>query len=70
MRNPFQNTFLIAALCLATQGRAETVALWLFDEPAGIYPSTTMTGNGPNDYTIIAEQQKPMSYQFRVKAGE
>ncbi len=33
--------------------RAETVALWMFDEPAGVYPSTTLGDNGPNDYTIV-----------------
>ncbi len=32
---------------------AQTVALWLFDEPQGVYPSTVLSDNGPNDYPMV-----------------
>ncbi len=31
---------------------AETIALWLFDEPTGLYPSHVMDDASPNDYPL------------------
>lgn len=35
----------------ATEGK--TIALWLFDEPQGIYPSSVLNDAGPNDYPLV-----------------
>lgn len=35
---------------------SQTVALWLFDEQPGIYPSYTLDDNGPNDYPMVIGQ--------------
>ncbi|HDQ00092.1 MAG TPA: hypothetical protein ENN22_13020, partial [bacterium] len=37
---------------LANPGFSQTVALWLFDEAAGIYPSSILSDTGPNDYPL------------------
>jgi hypothetical protein len=31
----------------------ETVALWLFDEQTGLYPSSILTDSGPNDDSLV-----------------
>ncbi len=45
--------FPVAALVSQVQAQTETTALWLFDEPVGCYPSTTLTDNGPQDITVV-----------------
>jgi hypothetical protein len=32
---------------------AQTIALWLFDEQVGLYPSCVLSDAGPNDYPLI-----------------
>lgn len=32
---------------------AQTTALWLFDEPQGVYPSTVLSDHGPNDNPMV-----------------
>ncbi|MCI0494238.1 hypothetical protein L0Z72_04460 [candidate division KSB1 bacterium] len=32
---------------------AQTIALWLFDEPIAVYPSTVLSDNGTNDYPMV-----------------
>lgn len=32
---------------------AQTIALWLFDEPRGLYPSHVMDDASPNDYPLV-----------------
>jgi hypothetical protein len=44
---------LLAIAVVPCRGQTETTALWLFDEPAGCYPSTTLTDNGPDDITVV-----------------
>jgi len=44
---------LISSVCLAFTARAGTVALWLFDEHAQIYPSSILNDAGPNDYFLV-----------------
>jgi lysophospholipase L1-like esterase len=36
-----------------TAAAAETVALWLFDERPGIYPSSVLADAGPNGYPLV-----------------
>ncbi|MBL9215920.1 MAG: LamG domain-containing protein [Opitutaceae bacterium] len=43
---------LLAALASAP-ARAGTVALWLFDEQEGLYPSSILNENGPHTYYLI-----------------
>jgi hypothetical protein len=38
---------------LLNRVRAETVALWLFDEQAGVYPSSVLNDAGPKSYFLI-----------------
>lgn len=48
--------FLFCSVCVFLQpGRvqAETVALWLFDEQAGIYPSSVLNDAGPRSFFLI-----------------
>jgi len=33
--------------------RAETVALWLFDEQIGIYPSCVLSDASPNNFPLV-----------------
>ncbi len=35
---------------------AQTIALWLFDEQIGIYPSCVLSDAGPNDYPMVIGQ--------------
>lgn len=50
-RNPWLRR--IALFCLATRALwAGTVALWLFDEPAGLYPSCPLADSSPNGYIL------------------
>lgn len=37
----------------AQEAKPRTVALWLFDEQAGVYPSTVLTDSSPNDYLLV-----------------
>lgn len=43
----------IATFVSQVHGQPGTTALWLFDEPVGCYPSTTLTDNGPHDITVV-----------------
>ncbi|MBI4621773.1 MAG: LamG domain-containing protein [Verrucomicrobia bacterium] len=49
----------IALLCVACASlrpssiRADTVALWLFDEQAGVFPSSVLNDAGPNSHFLI-----------------
>ncbi len=54
-RNANAKTILLSLIftLLPLKVHAETVAFWPFDEPAGCYPSTALTDNGPHDYTVI-----------------
>ena len=45
--------FAGCAFLRPTAARAETVALWLFDEPVGVYPSSVLNDAGPNSYFLI-----------------
>ena len=40
-------------LLITNLGFAQTVALWLFDEATGIYPSSILSDAGPNDYPVV-----------------
>lgn len=44
---------VLSALCGSTAVSAGTVALWLFDEQVGIYPSSILNDAGPNDYFLV-----------------
>lgn len=48
-------TKIIASLFFITCSSvsAQTIALWLFDEPQGVYPSTVLSDAGPNDYPMV-----------------
>ncbi|WP_197530639.1 LamG domain-containing protein [Bythopirellula polymerisocia] len=50
--------YLVALLVLvsATYGRAETTALWLFDEPTSAYPSSVLDSSSMNDYPLVLGQ--------------
>lgn len=39
--------------CLITNASAQTISLWLFDEPIAVYPSTVLSDHGPNDYPMV-----------------
>lgn len=43
----------ISGLSPANAGAAETVALWLFDEPIGLYPSCVLEDSSPSDYPLV-----------------
>ena len=42
-----------SALLRPASIRGETVALWLFDEQAGVYPSSVLNDTGPNSHFLI-----------------
>jgi hypothetical protein len=44
---------VLAALLWPGAARAGTVALWLFDEQEGLYPSSILNDAGPNDYFLV-----------------
>ncbi len=44
---------ILCGFYFANKTRAQTIALWLFDEQTGIYPSSTLNDNGPNDYPMV-----------------
>ncbi|MBM3851636.1 MAG: hypothetical protein FJ399_00610, partial [Verrucomicrobia bacterium] len=53
---PTLSGLALALLSLAaapTALRADTVALWLFDEQAGIYPSSVLNDAGPGSHFLI-----------------
>ncbi|MDO8540876.1 MAG: LamG-like jellyroll fold domain-containing protein [Opitutaceae bacterium] len=53
-KRPEKMLAALAALALMnTPTRAETVALWLFDEQAGAYPSSVLNDAGPRSYFLI-----------------
>ncbi len=43
---------LVLAAVSASSGRADTIALWLFDEHEGLYPSCMLSDAGPNGYDL------------------
>jgi hypothetical protein len=43
----------VLAFFAPAPGRAETVALWLFDEQVGVYPSSVLNDAGPNSYFLV-----------------
>ncbi|HVZ64488.1 MAG TPA: LamG domain-containing protein [Lacunisphaera sp.] len=44
---------IVSAFAAAIASRAaETVALWAFDEPAGLYPSSALSDQGPHEYFL------------------
>ncbi len=45
--------FLFFTLMNSTPGYTQTIALWLFDEPQGIYPSSVMDDASDNDYPLV-----------------
>ena len=44
-------TFLIGGSI--TQINAQTIALWLFDEQVGVYPSCVLDASSENDYPLV-----------------
>ena len=47
-------TLITVIFCsFAVNTTAQTIALWLFDEQIGIYPSSVLNDNGPNDYPLV-----------------
>lgn len=42
-------TLCLASVCVM---RADTIALWLFDEPEGLYPSSLLTDASPHHYDL------------------
>lgn len=53
MRSALLTHIFMVTLAFEVQGQPQTTALWLFDEPVGCYPSTTLTDNGPQDLTVV-----------------
>jgi len=45
--------YLIIFCLLATSLKAQTIALWLFDEQAGLYPSSVLCDYSDNDYPMV-----------------
>ncbi|MCB0474125.1 MAG: LamG domain-containing protein [Flavobacteriaceae bacterium] len=45
--------FLLIVTINATQVKAQTIALWLFDEPQGLYPSHVIDDASENDYPLV-----------------
>ena len=52
MKNYF-SLGLILMFFLMNTSNAQTIALWLFDEPAGLYPSHVMDDQSDNDYPLV-----------------
>lgn len=48
--------FILLSLFPAANGKAETTALWLFDEPRGTYPSSVLDSSSENDYPLVLGQ--------------
>ena len=44
---------LAAAPAVGAEDDPRTVSLWLFDEPAGLYPSSVLENQSPNDYPLV-----------------
>lgn len=52
--NGFGNLFALLVLVRAcSAGAGETIALWLFDEQLGAYPSCFLTDAGPHGYPLV-----------------
>jgi hypothetical protein len=45
--------FCIVFIFTITRGYAQTIALWLFDEPPGLYPSHALDDAAENDYVLV-----------------
>jgi len=50
---PLLPLFALTLAAAATALRADTVALWLFDEQAGVYPSSVLADAGPGSHFLI-----------------
>lgn len=44
---------LIVLMNLSNKTQGQTIALWLFDEPQGLYPSHVMDDSSLNDYPLV-----------------
>ena len=54
--NQFKFSFLLLVLIInfiPEKTEAQTIALWLFDEPQGLYPSHVMDDVSENDYPLV-----------------
>ena len=46
--------FLCAILIFVCQNAtSQTISLWLFDEPTGLYPSSVLENSSENDYPLV-----------------
>jgi len=45
--------FMLATITFGAESNGSTIALWLFDEPAGLYPSHAIDDAGENDYVLV-----------------
>ncbi len=48
--------FILIGLLLSNGLHAQTIALWLFDEQIGLYPSCALSDAGPNDFPMVLGQ--------------
>ena len=46
-------SYLLLTAAVAVATRADTVALWLFDEQVGVYPSSVLNDTGPASHFLI-----------------
>jgi len=53
MKRPLILSLLLLGLAVPAQPAPETVALWLFDEPAGLYPSTPLESAAGLDAPLV-----------------
>tara|TARA_R110001583_G_scaffold195374_1_gene372379 strand:+ start:25918 stop:28401 length:2484 start_codon:yes stop_codon:yes gene_type:complete len=45
--------FVVLLIFISKQVEAQTIALWLFDEPQGLYPSHVVDDASENDYPLV-----------------
>jgi hypothetical protein len=45
--------FVVLTAIFPKQTKAQTIAIWLFDEPQGLYPSHVMDDGSENDYPLV-----------------
>lgn len=45
--------FNILILCIALKIDAQSIALWTFDEPQGLYPSSVLSDHSDNDFPLV-----------------
>jgi hypothetical protein len=50
--NKYFRNVLFAIIIFSNISNAQTIALWLFDEPVGLYPSHVMDDQSNNDYPL------------------